>query len=247
MHTAGVSITVAGAGAPRADVDARVELKFVFELADVGCLREVLLRRCRRVSHAGPVSFVSSLYFDDGLLSSCRANLSGVGLRHKTRLRWYDRSEPGLGTVFLETKWRRHRLTGKWRTAIASSSPMEDLRFEDLVAELERAVSSKQRPERLRDLVPVALVRYRREHYILDGGAARLTLDYDLRFTPQLGCPRLSNAFEWRMPEVTLIELKARPGDERLVSGILCPLRKSPGRFSKYVAACQALGFAGRG
>ena len=108
-------------GAPRPDLAAREETKYVFRDHDVAALRDVLLRSCRPISYAGPVSTVHSLYFDDEQLSACRANLDGIGIRHKTRLRWYDRPAPD-GELYFETKWRRHRVVGKRRLPISVNS-----------------------------------------------------------------------------------------------------------------------------
>ena len=48
---------------------------------------------------AGEVSLVSSIYFDDDQLNSCRESLAGVNRRTKVRLRWYDRPLPAGGAV----------------------------------------------------------------------------------------------------------------------------------------------------
>ena len=107
-----VAISILDDGTSRPDLMARRELKYVFTRHDVSTLRHVLRQVCRPIVHAGPVSTVRSVYFDDPCLSACRANLDGIGLRHKTRIRWYDREHPA-DRFFLETKWRRHRICGK--------------------------------------------------------------------------------------------------------------------------------------
>ena len=229
---------------PRPDLDARVETKYIFRAADIASLRATLLRRGRRISHAGPVSTVFSLYFDDDRLGCCRANLDGAGLRHKTRLRWYDREMPGRGAIFFETKWRRHRLTGKRRLGFSSTRPFEESSFERMRDGLRRTLPFERHDHLDHDTQAVALIRYRREHFLVDGTDARLTLDYDIRFSSQLGRRRLAQGFEERLPDVALIELKTPPGQEHLGAELLRPLRARPGRFSKYVAACQSLGIA---
>ena len=58
------------------------------------------------------------------------------------------------------------------------------------------------------DTDAVCLVEYSREHFALEGSSARLTLDYDLAFTPQLGRTRLNRRFRERLPGVFLVECK---------------------------------------
>ena len=72
----------------RAHLARRVEVKYPFPGGDIGKLRSVLASNCRRVAYNEAVSTVRSVYFDDGLMSACRANLDGVGSRRKVRIRW---------------------------------------------------------------------------------------------------------------------------------------------------------------
>ena len=93
--TTDLSFTMSRNAEFSSDSVARRETKYVFTDQDKETLRHVLLRSCRPIRYAGPVSTVRSVYFDNPKLGSCRANLDGVGIRHKTRLRWYDQPEPG--------------------------------------------------------------------------------------------------------------------------------------------------------
>jgi hypothetical protein len=237
-----LSITILDDGASRADLAARREVKYVFPRHDVANLRHVLLRSCRRIAYAGEVSTVRSVYFDDPHLSTCRANLDGIGIRHKTRLRWYDREQP-TDRFFLEVKWRRHRLVGKRRLHLASSIPPAEVSFQTLHAGLRRHLPGEHLVRLAHDTEPVVLVEYRREHFVLRDGAARLTLDYDIRFYPQLGHHRLSGSFAESLPGVVLIECKIPMNGDVELHRVLAPLRARPSRFSKYVRGCRRLGY----
>ena len=237
-----LSLKLLEEGAPGSDFAARREIKYVFTQHDVATLRQVLLRSCRPIQYAGPVSTVRSIYFDNPQLGTCRANLDGVGIRHKTRLRWYDRRQPG-DLFLLETKWRRHRVCGKHRFRLTSSAPPARVPFRVLHRELLRALEGRQGVHIWQETEPVLLVEYRREHFALGEGNARLTLDYDMKFFPQIGRQRLSRCFPDALPGVVVIECKSEPNDSLSLCGALAPLRARPSRFSKYVIGCQRLGY----
>ena len=230
-------------GRDRLDLAAREETKYRFDNADVELLRRVLLRSCRALRYAGPVSRVSSLYFDDARLSACRANLDGVGVRHKTRVRWYDAATPRR-TLFFETKWRQHRVVGKRRLELASNEPPFDGTLAQLHRGLMRSIPAERRDYLPVDTDPIVLIEYRREHFSLDGSSIRLTIDFDIRFAAQMGRRRLAPKFYEYLPGVVLIECKSAVGDRGAARAVLAPLRARPCRFSKYVTACQHLGYA---
>ena len=231
-----------GDATPKA-LESRLETKYVFHGQDLGALRHALTHVCRRIVHAGPVSTVSSIYFDDLRLSTCQANLVGQGLRHKTRVRWYDRPLPGA-QLFFETKWRRHRVTGKQRLELACDQPLATLSARGLHRALRDALPPEQRGHLATDTEAVALVEYEREHYVLGRGQARLTLDYGLRFYPLLGRRRVARRFVHRLPDLALIECKTAVDDAGCLEHVLSGLNGRVTSFSKYVAACQHLGYA---
>jgi len=224
----------------RQDLARRGETKFAFRRHDVASLRAVLRRLADPIVYAGAVSTVRSVYFDDFALGSCYANLDGLGVRNKFRVRWYDREVPD-GDCWFEIKWRRSLATGKHRFRVEDGAALADLPLRQWPQALRRAV-----PERFGALLEkaqqaVAVVEYRREHFAL--GDARLTLDYDLRFYPLLGRRNLALRFCERMPSFALVECKAPLDGARREARVLRPLGARAVRFSKYVTACQRLGF----
>ena len=113
-------------GTTRHDLTSRREIKYALVDTDVGKLRRLLEANCRRLIHNDEISVVRSIYFDDACLSSCRANLDGLGARRKLRLRWYDSLRPGT-KFFVEIKWRDNRVTGKHRLEIRSEESIDTL------------------------------------------------------------------------------------------------------------------------
>ncbi|MCK5940832.1 MAG: VTC domain-containing protein [Planctomycetes bacterium] len=235
------ALTVRDEGALRQDLAERGERKYAFWDRGVGTLRDVLLRAATPITYAGAVSTVRSVYFDDLVLGSCYANLDGLGRRNKFRVRWYDREVPD-GDCFFEIKWRHSLATGKHRFRVREGAALAGMPLRQWPTALRRAVPARFDALLEKAQQAVTLVEYRREHYAL--GDARLTLDYDLRFYPLLGRRRLGLRFAARMPGFALIECKAPLAGHRLEERVLRPLRTRAARFSKYVTACQQLGYA---
>lgn len=219
------------------DVASRRETKYVLPDRDLDALRALLQRTCRPIVHAHPRTTVRSIYFDDASLGACHANLDGLGLRRKYRVRWYDTESPE--TAYFEVKWRRHRIVGKQRVRM-------DLRDTgDSLGELRRAINQAL-PDHHRTAFATApdaitTVTYEREHFI-GPDDTRLTIDANLRFVPLRGRRRQTSRFAIRLPGVVILECKqAASAPESL--RLLAPLRARPTRFSKYVTACQELGY----
>lgn len=219
----------------------RVEVKYAVPHADTGKLRTILAANCRRIVHAGEVSHVHSLYFDDWRLTSARENLGGADRRTKIRLRWYD--SPLAGThVFLEFKRRINRMIAKDRFALEAPFPVGGMDFDDLRRDIARLL-----PERFASLWalrgdPVVVNTYRREHFAVPGTPLRLTLDYDIVCYEQTGRRRLDLRHGFALDGYTVIEAKCPKGRETELPRILHPLRLRVTRSSKYLRGCLALG-----
>jgi len=219
----------------------RVETKFSVPHADTGKLRTILAANCRRIVHAGEVSHVHSVYFDDWRLTSARENLGGADRRTKIRLRWYDAPVAGP-RVFLEFKRRVNRMTAKDRFALEAPFPVGGLDYDDL----HHAIAPLL-PERFAALWalrrdPVVVNTYRREHFAVPGTPLRLTLDYDIVCYEQTGRRALDLRHGFPLDGYTVIEAKSPSGRETDLPRILHPLRLRVTRSSKYVRGCLALG-----
>ena len=224
----------------RQDLAERREVKFVLSGSDIGTLRRVLETNTRRQIHNQVVSTVRSVYFDDARLSACQANLDGLGIRRKLRLRWYDQLLPGH-EAFLEVKWRNNRVTGKHRMHVTCQQPLSELAYKHWFDELFNKVPQHVMPYLLSYCEPTVLVEYRREHFISADRDLRLTIDYDLAFYDQTGKQFISTQFPCRKPDFMVLEGKTPVGRERELRDLLYPLALRASRCSKYVQGCMDL------
>ncbi len=231
-------------------LQARNEVKFVLPGADVGSLRKILEACGQRLAFGNNaradrsrvvVSTVRSVYFDDWTLSACRANLDGLGVRRKLRLRWYDRLLPARDLV-LEIKWRRHRATGKHRLHLHSEQVLDEFSFGEMRAELLRLAPVEFLESLWQAAEPVVLVEYQREHFASPSGDIRMTLDHGLVFYDQFSKNELSVRFPRRLAELAIVEVKGPIGAELELRAALGPFAARVGGFSKYVAGCQLFG-----
>ncbi len=238
------SFEVVDAGATRRDLARRREVKYAISRMDVGKLRRVLEANCRRLIHNERVSVVRSIYFDDLRLSACRANLDGLSLRRKLRLRWYDSLRPGKD-FFFEIKWRDNRVTGKHRLQLRSDREIASLSYAQIKRNLESVIPDQLQRDVLRYSEPIVMVQYNREHFATDDGL-RLTLDYDLCYYDQTGRQRISTSFPKRLERLLVVEGKTPLGREAELQRWLYPFRPRAGRCSKYVHGCCQLGLISR-
>ncbi len=225
----------------RQDLAERREVKYVLSGSDIGTLRRVLETNTRRQIHNHEVSTVRSVYFDDVRMSACHANLSGLGIRRKLRLRWYDQLLPGHDG-FLEIKWRNNRVTGKHRMHVNCQQPLSELAYKHWFSELAEAVPHQYMRYLLEYCEPTVLVEYRREHFISADRDLRLTIDYDLAFYDQTGKQFVSTQFPYRKRDFIVLEGKTPVGREGELKALLFPLALRASRCSKYVQGCQMLG-----
>ena len=228
------------AGSVRADLASRREVKYALPQMDVAKVRAVLDANCRRLIHNNQVSAVRSIYFDDSQLSACRANLSGLSIRRKLRLRWYDSLAPKRD-FFLEVKWRDNRVTGKHRLQMRAPRDISELTYSELRSRLEVVIPDHLVRDFLKYDEPIVIVEYNREHFASDDGL-RITLDYDLTYYDQVARHSVSTSFPKRLEGLVVLEGKTPIGRESELRRWLYPLTPRVGRCSKYVHGCCQLG-----
>jgi hypothetical protein len=236
-----VCFEVLDSGESRADLKTRKELKFTLPRADVQKLCRVLEGNGRRQIHNNEVSIVHSVYFDDARLSTCRANLDGLGRRNKVRIRWYDSPRPAH-EFFFEIKWRDNRVTGKHRLQVRSSQSLEKLSYRTIVEKLSAALPDHCQSMLARYCEPTVLVRYQREHFTAVNGPLRATIDYNICYFDQTGKQFISSSFGHRHEGLVVLEGKMPVGRESELRAMLHPLGARLDRCSKYVHGCQLLG-----
>jgi hypothetical protein len=236
-----VNIEAWDEGTSRQDLAVRKEMKFTFDRGDVGAIRQVLQQRCKRIIHQEPVSWVRSIYFDDEVLSACRANLNGLGLRTKVRLRWYDSLLPHR-KAFWEIKWRRNRTTGKHRLHLTSPVDLSELDYRSLGQSIRASLPQCYAPAFDKYRRPVSIVQYCREHFVTPDRQIRITMDYGLTFYDQLCKSRVNTRFPVSMGDFVVVEGKTAVGSEQQLRRLLSPLARRASRCSKYVHSCRLLG-----
>ena len=231
-------------GEQRSDLRKRTESKFVMPGADIEKIRQILLNRSQRQIHSDTISTVRSLYFDDPRFSACYANLEGLDNRRKVRVRWYDSLLP-QHEFFFEVKWRENKLTGKHRLRLHSERPLHELSFREMQNQLMNILPSGFQTRFLRNIEPVSVVEYRREHFVTQDASlaagVRLTLDYDLKFYDQTGRRSLRMDFARRLQDFVLIECKVPSGFAVRPESFFSPLTLRVESCSKYVLGCQTL------
>lgn len=220
----------------------RWEMKFVFPFADLGKLSSILEANCQRVLHRGPVSHVSSIYFDDHALSDCSHSLEGRGDRMKVRLRWYDDPFPSPD-CFFEVKRRRHNAMEKYRVPLGCAKPMEEATYREVLADLQAVLPEPIALTLASRTTPAVLVEYDREHFVDATSGIRLTLDRSIVATEQIGASRPRRRFGTSLGDVVILEAKASPDKMAGLRNLLYPLQPTVSKYSKYVTACQSMGW----
>ena len=228
-------------GQVRTDLALRRESKFALRRTDPGKLRSILAGNLRRQVHAGPVSVVRSIYFDDPTLSCCQANLAGLTSRRKLRIRWYDSPLPDT-SFFVEVKWRENQITGKRRWQIETGQPLSTFSYREITSQIARSVGAGDRVLAWLLTEPVLLVEYRREHFVSPDGVIRFTLDHGLRYYNQSGRNYITTQFATDAHDLIVVEGKFPASREAELPELLHPFSSRVTSSSKYVLGCQLLG-----
>lgn len=160
----------------------RKELKYTLTEADSRMVASRLAAFMQRDSHlqGRKEYFIRSLYFDNLYDKALREKLSGVAIRDKFRIRYYD-----FDTDFirLEKKSKRYSLGHKYQCRLTAQEVGKIiLGHWDWMAEddrpLVRELYLKMKLELFR---PMVIVDYRREPFTYAPGNVRVTFDRDIR------------------------------------------------------------------
>lgn len=217
--------------------DTRYEIKFILN-------NEELLEAYSFVKQEGafqsyPDRNINSLYFDTLNFDSIKANLAGVSIRQKVRLRWYEKimnDDPAI----LEIKKRIGRLGCKDKYEINSltSKIIHTKSLNEIKNILSDGVFKNQCF--LEEIyLPTLYVQYDREYYETDN--YRITLDKNIRY----GNVSLHNLVTHYTPiefKGFILELKFKPSVKDIVSKKIKYLNITPKRHSKYLVGMSMLG-----
>jgi hypothetical protein len=218
----------------------RYELKYVVERLALSSLRARLRLDPSGLRAAHPPRRVQSLYLDTGTGRALAENLAGVSERCKLRFRWYGEAADRVEGA-LERKLRRDQLGWKERARAAAPLALEGARKSAFLRALARALPAAWGARALAGLEPAQWIAYTREYYESADRRVRVTLDRELRCHDLRFGARLARTARRPLPELGVLELKARPEHEAELRAIAARLPAAASRCSKYVlASCEA-------
>jgi hypothetical protein len=181
-----------------------------------------------------PSRIVNNIYLDTPNVDSFRANLSGVSLRQKLRLRWYGEEQPTLSSPILELKYKSNLLGGKKRQVMNCTLDLQRP-WDELMDILRSSATSYWKPWLSAASQPTLLNKYRREYYATFDGVIRATLDYSQIAFDQRHALRPNLHARLNLPNNIVIELKAGREEEQRLQMSANGFPISRDRNSKYV------------
>lgn len=222
----------------------RKELKYTLTETESVMAARRLSAFMKRDIHTGGRKeyFIRSLYFDNPDDKVLKEKLSGVAVRDKFRIRYYDFDAQ---MIRLEKKSKRYSLGHKYQCALEREEVGKIIRGElDWMAEdgrtLVRELWLKMKLELYR---PVVLVDYRREPFTFAPGNVRVTFDREIR-----SCRNVWDFFREDAPTVPVLdggrcimEVKYDDFLPDVVSRTILTARNREQAFSKF-AACRING-----
>lgn len=176
---------------------------------------------------------VRSLYFDNHEDKALREKMDGVNEREKFRLRLYN-GDPSF--IRLEKKGKKGGICFKESAAITSeecsmllSGSYGALRESGDPLMLE--FYTKLHCELLR---PKIIVDYMREAYVFPAGNVRVTMDYDIRSSPDPRAFLRPGIVTVPMPKTIILEVKYDAFLPELIRGVAALGSRQQSAFSKY-------------
>lgn len=159
----------------------RKEMKYSLTEAESRLLASKLAVFMQRDSHAeNGMYFIRSLYFDNLYDKALREKLSGVAVRDKFRIRYYDFN---MDFIRLEKKSKRYALGHKYQCRLTAEEVKKIiLGTWEWMAEDERPlVRELYLKMKLELFRPSVIVDYQREPFTYAPGNVRITFDKKLR------------------------------------------------------------------
>ena len=176
---------------------------------------------------AFPDRQVNSVYCDTLNFRDYDDNVSGIGARQKTRLRWYNED---LSKLTLELKIKSNKASRKESISLDN--------FERLLPhtskDIRNILITNKNPEAkatLASIHPVLAVQYNRQYFTL-AADLRMTIDKDQKFTRLYPKPM---AYAVKSPVYAVIEFKYPATERSKMQSILRNLPYRVFRHSKYV------------
>ncbi|MFP4374323.1 MAG: polyphosphate polymerase domain-containing protein [Spirochaetaceae bacterium] len=196
---------------------ARFERKYLLSLDEYYRLRNRIVpfaKRDRYSRRAGGSYRVRSVYYDTRDYRAWYEKEDGDFGRIKLRIRAYTERSEHCDTVSVEIKTRRGNAMVKYSTRIDADEYREFVRSGNWPSLSDSTINEFERLRRVRQLVPVCLVQYRREGFAArDGSPVRLTFDHDVESARSSWLFPESPVLNPHRPRRTIFEVKTRAGE----------------------------------
>ena len=170
-----------------------------------------------------PNRTINNIYFDTPNMACANANIDGINIRKKYRIRWYGENQHKLVDPILEIKYKENQLGGKHHI------PMPDFKLENLDDISSKVNSTSEQCI----LFPILLNSYDRSYWGTFDKKIRITIDSNMRFHSLLHSPRFTTYRQ--RDQAVIMEIKYDQDQEQHLHRIteLFPFRLS--KNSKYV------------
>lgn len=214
----------------------RFERKYYLTLHEADILKRRISCILRPDVHSGGVYHVTSVYFDDIFNTSFHQKQSGVLLRNKLRLRYYNHN---LDFIRLEHKHKYGEMISK-QSAPVSPEQFRSIRNGDydLARDAKHPVLQLLYAKRQSvGLAPVVNVDYDREVFTHEPGNVRITFDAGLRAAPpfsELSMPALA-------PGLLVLEVKYDHFLPLVIAEMLSSSKLTQMAVSKYTMCREVL------
>ena len=179
----------------------RQELKYTLTEADSMLMASRLSAFMQRDSHlrGRKEYFIRSLYFDNLYDKALREKLSGVAIRDKFRIRYYDYDRD---FIRLEKKSKRYSLGHKFQCKMTAEEVERLLQndWEWMIQDARPLVRELYLKMKLELFRPSVIVDYRREPFVYAPGNVRITFDRDIR-----SCKDVKTFFNKDVPTVPVL------------------------------------------
>lgn len=222
----------------------RQELKYTLTEADSRMTASRISAFMKRDDHVGEKKeyFIRSLYFDNLYDKALKEKLSGVAIRDKFRIRYYDFD---TNFIRLEKKSKRYSLGHKYQCRLTQEEVERILQNDwNWMAEDERPlVRELYLKMKLELFRPMVIVDYRREPFTYAPGNVRITFDRNIR-----SCKDIRAFFREDAPTVPVLpdgkcimEVKYDDFLPDVVSRTVLTTKNKEQAYSKF-AACRING-----
>lgn len=218
--------------------DLRYERKFLVRDLDAGQVRMLVRRHPGMFYQRYPPRMVNNLYLDTQEMDNYHANVSGVGERHKVRIRWYGDLFGMITAPILEFKVKHGPVGAKYPYTFPGFQLGEGFSqrsFQALV--LGSGLPDKVRHS-LRFLDVVLANSYYRWYYASRDGRFRITVDTGMAY---YRVTRMCNHFRVKFVDrdQVVVELKYHPDLDPQAQQIASLFPFSMTKSSKYVTGIE--------